>query len=441
MADFVDVAVIEVQSGRGGDGAVCFRREKYVPRGGPNGGDGGHGGSVILRVDPHMRTLLDFTYTTRFKAPDGAPGGSNGKTGASGQDLIIRVPPGTVVYNDETGELVADLMGPGYELVAAVGGRGGRGNQHFARPWRQAPHFAERGEPGQRYRLRLELKLLADVGIIGFPNVGKSTLIAHISAARPKIAPYPFTTLTPNLGVVSLDKERQFVVADLPGLIENAHAGTGLGHQFLRHVERARMLWHVLDVSGWEGRDPLQDFAIINRELALYKVQLAALPQLVVLNKIDLPEARERAMQYQQELETQGFKTLAISAATGEGLPQLLTQTWTMLQEMGGPAALAPEAAAEKVVLHMPPEPYRELRVEKLQEGLYLVSGTAVEKMMARADLAHGEGVARAQKILEKMGVLEKLERLGIQGGDVVIIGDVEMEYWPDAMPPWEEEK
>lgn len=432
MSDFVDVATIEVESGRGGDGVVRLRREKFVPRGGPSGGDGGKGGNVILRVDPHMRTLLEFTYTSRFKAENGDPGGSSGRSGKDGGDRIVRVPPGTMVYDEETGELVADLVGPGYELIAAVGGKGGRGNQHFATASRQTPQFAEMGEPAEHHRLRLELKLLADVGIIGFPSVGKSTLISRISAARPKIAAYPFTTLVPNLGVVSLDEERQFVVADMPGLIENAHQGVGLGHQFLRHVERTRALIHLLDAAGIEGRDPLQDFETINRELALYSEQLASLPQLVALNKVDLAEGKDYAPLYRQELEQKGYRVVEISAATGGGLRELLEATWVMLQEAGGPAQMILAEEAEQVTLHMPAEPERELRVQKLDEGVFGVTGTEVERMMARADMAHGEGVQRAQRTLEKMGVIQQLEELGAEDGDTVFVGDIELEYRSD---------
>lgn len=431
MADFVDVATIKVRSGRGGDGLVHFRREKYVPHGGPGGGDGGRGGDVILEVDPHMRTLLDFTYRSSFHAEDGAPGGSFGKTGGGGADLIVRVPPGTVVYNAETEEQVADLPGPGYSLRAARGGVGGRGNTHFATASRQAPQFAERGEPAQTYTLRLEMKLLADVGLLGFPSVGKSTLISRISAARPKIAAYHFTTLIPNLGVVVLPGDRQMVVADLPGLIEGASEGVGLGHQFLRHVERSRILLHLLDASGSEGRDPLDDFAILNRELALYSPELAERPQLVVLNKLDVSEAQEYVPLYGEELTRRGYEWVAISAVSGNGLTELLERTWLMLQAAGGPAALqAPPE--EPVRLEMPPEPHRELRVERMQPGLFVVSGTAVEKLIARADLAHTEGAREAHLKLERMGIIERLEQLGAESGDTVFIGDLELEYRPD---------
>ncbi|MBU0608912.1 MAG: GTPase ObgE, partial [Armatimonadetes bacterium] len=370
---------------------------------------------------------------TRFKGENGTPGGSSGCSGGQGEDLVVRVPPGTAVYDDETGEMVADLVGPGYELIAAVGGHGGRGNQHFATPSHQTPQFAERGEPAQEHRLRLELKLLADVGIIGFPSVGKSTLISRISAARPKIADYPFTTLVPNLGVVSLDEDRQFVVADMPGLIENAHQGVGLGHQFLRHVERTRVLIHLLDGAALEGRDPLQDFATINRELALYSAALAALPQLVALNKVDLTEGREYADLYRQELQEQGAQAVVtVSAATGEGLRELLEATWTMLAQAGGPAEVSRAEPEEHVILHMPAAPVVELRVQRLDDGVFAVSGTEVEWLMARADLSHGEGIQRAQRTLEKMGVIQQLEDLGAEEGDTVFVGEVELEYRPD---------
>lgn len=431
MADFVDVAKISIESGKGGDGIVHFRREAFVPRGGPGGGDGGRGGSVILRVDPHMRTLLEFNYKTHFKAQNGGSGGSFGKTGADGDSMVIKVPPGTVVYDDETGEMVADLVGPGYELIAAEGGKGGRGNERFKTSTRQSPNFAERGEPAEQHRLRLELKLLADVGIIGFPSVGKSTLISRISAAKPKIAEYHFTTLAPNLGVVKLDENREFVVADMPGLIENAHLGVGLGHQFLRHVERTRVLIHLLDASGIEGRDPLNDFAIINHELAQYSEALAALPQIVALNKIDLTEGRDYAPMYREQIEAEGYSVLEISAATGEGLRPLLERVWIELERVGGPSIVGKEEV-ERVVLQMPEEPEHELRVSKLEDGVFVVTGSSVERLMSRADLVHGEGIQRLQRSLEKMGVLQQVEELGAQTGDTVFIGDFELEYRPD---------
>jgi GTP-binding protein len=428
MSDFVDVVEINVQSGKGGDGMMTFRREKYVPRGGPDGGDGGRGGDVILRVDPHMRTLLDFTYQSHFKATAGQPGGSTHKTGADGDARIVRVPLGTVVYEAGSGALVADLVGADDELLAARGGHGGRGNARFATSTRQAPRFAERGEPGETYTLRLEMKLLADVGLLGFPSVGKSTLISRISAARPKIAAYHFTTLQPNLGVVALSGERQMVVADLPGLIENAHQGVGLGHQFLRHAERTKVLVHLLDASGLEGRDPLSDFRILNHELACYSQQLAQLPQVVALNKIDLPDGRDYSPLYAQQLTAEGYRCLAISAATGEGLPELLEVVWEMLQTVGGPSE-AETKAGEPRRFEMPLPPERELRVAQVNEGYFVVSGTAVEYLVARADLQHSEGLELLHMELERRLVIEALEKAGVQAGDTVRIGELEFDY------------
>lgn len=433
MSDFVDVATIRVRSGKGGDGMVSFRREKFVPRGGPSGGDGGKGGDVILRVDRQMRTLLDFTYRSHFEAEAGAAGGSSHKTGASGQDLIIRVPPGTVVYDAATGQQVADLVGPGYELLAARGGRGGRGNARFATPSRQTPRFAERGEPAQEYTLRLEMKLLADIGLLGFPSVGKSTLITRISAARPKVAAYHFTTLAPHLGVVALSEDRQMVVADLPGIIEGAHRGAGLGHQFLRHAERSRVLVHVLDAAATEGRDPLDDFRVLNNELKQYDARLAALPQIVALNKVDLSEGREYASLYGEQLSRQGYRWVAISAVSGEGVPELVEMMWSTLQEAGGPVTYEVEAAG-KVRLQMPPEPHRELRVTQLEAGVYAVSGTEVERLLERADLRREEGIRETHLRLERLGVIARLEDLGAQAGDTVFIGDLELEYRPDRV-------
>lgn len=433
MADFVDVATINVRSGKGGDGLVSFRREAFVPRGGPGGGDGGRGGDVILRVDRQMRTLLDFTYRSSFRAENGVPGGGSNRTGGGGDDLIIRVPPGTVVVDVATGEQVADLVGPGYELVAARGGRGGRGNTRFTTPSRQAPHFAERGEPAEESDLRLEMKLLADIGLLGFPSVGKSTLIARASAARPKIAAYHFTTLSPNLGVVALSDERQMVVADLPGLIEGAADGLGLGHQFLRHAERSRVLVHLLDASGSEGRDPLQDFAVINQELAKYGGPLADLPQIVALNKIDLSDGRDYAPMYGEELTAHGYQWVGISAVSGEGVPQLLEMVWKVLAETGGPTVVGADPD-EPVRLVMPQQPHRDLRIDKVETGVFIVSGTEVERFMTRADLDHDDGVREAHLRLERVGVMRQLEELGADVGDTVFIGDLELEYRPDRL-------
>src|SRR2546423_183271 len=320
MSAFVDQVEVEVKAGDGGNGAVTFRTEKYVPHGGPDGGDGGRGGSVVLEVDPHLSTLLDFRYQRHYKAERGGDGQSKNMYGKNGADLVLKVPPGTAVYDRDSGELLADLTAIGDRAVVAKAGAGGRGNAHFATSVRQAPKFSEMGEPGEQRWLRLELKLLADVGLLGYPSVGKSTLIAAVSAAKPKIADYPFTTLIPNLGVVYVEPQKSFVMADLPGLIEGAHEGVGLGHQFLRHVERTRVLVHMLDVSGMTGREPLDDFRIINRELALYSERMAELPQVVALNKMDVASDPEMVDRVELTLKSEGHTVFRISAATRQGL-------------------------------------------------------------------------------------------------------------------------
>jgi GTP-binding protein len=331
--NFVDEVVIHVRGGDGGNGAVAFRREKFVPKGGPSGGDGGEGASVVLVVDGGLTTLLDFRYKSEFLAPAGQAGANKDRYGRGGEDIVLRVPPGTQVLDDTSGELIGDLRADGERLVVAQGGRGGRGNIHFATSTDRAPRRSEPGTPGAERTIRLELKLLADVGLLGFPNVGKSSLIARISAARPKIADYPFTTLIPNLGMVRLSGEREFVAADIPGLIPGAHAGAGLGDRFLRHLERTRVLVHLLDATAQgEGRTPLADYETLNRELQLYDPQLGARPQIVVLNKIDLPEVRRRRAQIARPFARRNVELHAISAATGEGIGPLLEAIWRLLR-------------------------------------------------------------------------------------------------------------
>jgi GTP-binding protein len=334
---FIDEARVHVRAGDGGKGAVAFRREKFVPKGGPSGGDGGDGASVVMVVDGGLSTLLDFRYRKEYLAPSGQPGANKDKYGRGGEDLVLRVPPGTQVFDDATGDLLADLRRDGERFVVARGGRGGRGNIHFATPTDRAPRRSEPGLPGEERDLRLELKLLADVGLLGFPNVGKSSLIARISAARPKIADYPFTTLVPNLGMVRLQGERSFVVADVPGLIEGAHRGTGLGDRFLRHLERTRVLIHLLDATAGNGRTPLRDYEAINRELRLYDPRLAERPQIVALNKIDVPEVRRKLKTLAAPFKRRGLELLAVSAATGEGVPQLLEAAWRILSATPNP--------------------------------------------------------------------------------------------------------
>ncbi len=328
MARFVDQVKIYVKAGDGGHGCVSFRREKYVPRGGPDGGDGGRGGDVILVADPQLHTLYDFYHRVHFRAENGRPGMGKKMTGRDGEDLVLRVPVGTVVKDAETGEILGDLVSPGQRLVVARGGKGGRGNARFATPTNQAPRHAEPGRPGEERWLILELKLIADVGLVGLPNAGKSTLLSRISAARPKIADYPFTTLQPNLGVVVLSDERTFVVADLPGLIEGAHKGVGLGLEFLRHVERTRALLHVLDASA---EDPLRDFEVVEKEMAHYQPELLKKPRAVALNKIDLLADRSRLDPVRESLEKRGHPVYLISAVTGEGLKDLLEGLWRLI--------------------------------------------------------------------------------------------------------------
>lgn len=329
---FIDLAKISIKAGDGGNGCVSFRREKYVPRGGPDGGDGGRGGDVIFHADPGLHTLLDFRYRRRYEAGSGGHGEGSNRRGADGEDLRVRVPVGTVVREAETGEILADLVAPAEEILLARGGRGGRGNSRFKGPTRQAPRFAEPGRPGEELSIILELKLLADVGLIGFPNAGKSTLLSRLTRARPKIGDYPFTTLTPNLGVAEYRGE-SFVLADIPGLIEGAHRGTGLGHEFLRHVERTRVLLHVVDVSGTGERNPLADFHTVNEELRLYDPELARRPMLVAANKIDLPDGRANLDAFRAALGKEGYAVFPLSAATGEGLDPLLAALIGLLRK------------------------------------------------------------------------------------------------------------
>ena len=346
---FVDQARIFVQAGAGGNGVVSWRREKYVPQGGPDGGDGGRGGSVFLEATGDLTTLIDFRYQPRYKAERGGHGQGGKRHGKNGEDRVIKVPVGTQVFDDETGELLVDLVEPGQRWLAARGGRGGRGNARFVTPQRQAPAFAEKGESGEERWLRLELKLLADVGLVGYPNAGKSTLISVISAARPKIADYPFTTLVPNLGVVSIEEGKSFVVADIPGLIEGAHAGVGLGHDFLRHVERTQVLAHIVDASGREGRSPVDDLRVIDRELEAYGAGLSERPQIIVANKMDLPEARENLPAIEAYGAERGREVIPISAVTGEGVRKLVFALWQEVEKARGIAAKEREQQAAEV--------------------------------------------------------------------------------------------
>ncbi len=415
--EFLDEAIIEVQAGKGGDGIVHFRREKFVPRGGPDGGDGGRGGDIILYVDPNLNTLAPFRYQKRFVAQDGGRGGPNRRTGRSVPPLRIPVPPGTLVYDADTGHLLADLTEPGQEVVVARGGRGGRGNARFANARRQAPRLAERGEPGEHRRLRLELRLIADVGIIGVPNAGKSTLLARVTNARPKIAPYPFTTLVPNLGVAQLDDETTLVLADIPGLIEGAHKGLGLGHDFLRHIRRTRVLLHLLDGLS---PDPVADFHQINAELALFDPNLAKKPQIVAFNKMDMPEAREKWLRVAQAIQDLGYEILPISALTGENVRPLLWKTYALVQKTPPPPPETPTAPRE--------EDPRKFTIERVPGG-FRVRSKALERAAAMTYWEYPEAVRRFMRILRTLGVEKALRDAGIQPGDTVYIGEYELEW------------
>lgn len=417
---FIDEAAITVAAGNGGDGLVAWRREKYIPKGGPAGGDGGHGGSIYVEAAPELSTLVEFRFKRQFGAESGKPGGTSNKSGKSGDDLVIAVPVGTIVYRRPEGEdeaFLADLRTAGERVLVAKGGRGGLGNQHFATSTRQAPRFAEKGEPGERYTLRLELRLLADCGIVGLPNAGKSTLLSVVSAARPKIADYPFTTLEPQLGVVRVSEEESFVMVDVPGLIEGAHLGAGLGDQFLRHVERTRVLIHLLD-----GAKPLEeilhDKKIIDDELAAWNPQLPHKPTLLVVSKLDLPDAQERLV----ELRAQFPEIRGISSATGEGVQELVYAAWTSIAQAPIPEIVTPEPAK----IHLRPiEPFA---IHK-EDETFVISGERVERLAAMTDFDSDEGLARFEQILAKMGVDKKLRELGAVEGDTVRIGPYEFTY------------
>ena len=418
---FLDEARIFVASGRGGDGVIHFRREKYVPRGGPDGGDGGHGGDVILEVSPTLNTLYSFRQQSRFRAADGRRGGSSNKTGRAGADTAVRVPPGTVVRDAATGDIVGDLVAPGQRLVICRGGRGGRGNARYATSRNQVPRMAEKGEPSEERWLLLELRLIADTGIVGVPNAGKSTLLAALTNARPKIADYPFTTTEPNLGVASLDGG-QLILADIPGLIEGAHKGVGLGTDFLRHIRRTRALIHLIDGST---ADPIVDFSQINAELALFDPALGDKPQVVAINKMDLPQVRERWPQLEADFGARGVHPLPISALARTGLKELLSAVRDALQQ-------APPIAVEEAVPLYRPEPDpSEYTVARDPDGAWRVSGKAVERAAKMTYWEHDEAVRRFQGLLEHLGIEEALRAAGVRVGDTVRIGEYELE-WQD---------
>lgn len=419
----LDEVKIYVRSGDGGDGIIAFLREKFMPKGGPAGGDGGRGGDVVLKVNTRLNTLSPFKKGVHFKAQNGERGGGKNMSGLGGESIEVSVPPGTVVKNAETGAIIADLVKPNDQFVVAKGGRGGRGNQHYATSSNQSPRYAEKGEPGEERWLILELKLIADVGIVGVPNAGKSTLLSVISRAKPKIANYPFTTLEPNLGVMIYDN-REMVVADIPGLIEGAHMGIGLGHAFLRHVQRTRVLIHLLDGAS---ENPLADFSQINTELALYDENLAKKPQIVVFNKLDLPEAQERWLEVQKALKARDIDAMAISGMTQQNVKQLMQRVVQLVVSLPEEVRITPTEV-----------PVYELQEEEIPfsivregEGVYRVSGKRIERAAVMTHWDYDDAVLRFQNILETLGISKALEEAGVQVGDTVFIGDFELE-WAD---------
>lgn len=424
---FIDQADIFVRSGKGGDGTVAFHREKFVPRGGPDGGDGGRGGDVIIVAENRMRTLLRFRYERRFIAEAGHGGGGKNCSGKKGKHVYLTVPVGTVIYEKGSDTPLVDLDQDGMTVIIANGGRGGRGNQHYATPERQTPRFAEMGEPGEEHNLRLELKLLADVGLIGLPNAGKSTLLARVTAATPKIANYPFTTLEPQLGVVAIG-EYSFVMADLPGLIEGAAQGRGKGIDFLRHAERSRVLLHIVDVSGgFAGElEPWESFETINEEVKQYGTGLEKLPMLVALNKTDVPSAADYLEDIQQKLTAAGHQYFPISAVTGEGIAPLLYAINAILLQEDAEAEVKVENRPMKVVIR--PE-RRAMEVSLIDERHWEVTGSGIERLLAMTNLDSEESVARLQKTMERMGLFNELRERGVKEGDLVRIHGVDLDF------------
>lgn len=422
---FVDIAKIKIKAGDGGAGAVAFHREKYVAAGGPNGGDGGKGGDIVFVVDDNLATLADFRYKRKYAAKNGLPGGGDRKHGKNGEDLEIRVPRGTIIKEINSGAVMAD-MSKTERFVAAKGGKGGWGNQHFATPTRQVPRFAKPGIPGEEWEISLELKLLADVGLLGYPSVGKSSLISVVSQAKPKIGDYHFTTLVPNLGVVYMGEGNSFVIADIPGLIEGASEGIGLGHEFLKHVERCRLLVHIVDVSGHEGRDPKEDFAQINEELIKFNPELAQRPQIVAGNKIDMAEP-EQIEEFKSWVEAQGYKYYSICAPISEGTNELMNAVWNKLQ------TLPPikEYEVEEIPLESLIKKDEGIKISQPEEGFFVVEAGWFPRVLRGIDVDDYESLQYMQNVLEKSGVFEALRQRGIQEGDTVSIYDIEFEYVP----------
>lgn len=421
---FIDEAKIHIKAGNGGDGAVSFRREKYVNNGGPDGGDGGNGGNIVFLASDNARTLADLRFRRKYTAEDGEKGGKRNCAGKYGEDTIIKVPVGTIIRNVESGRILIDLNNNGQKFIAAEGGRGGKGNQHFATPTRQIPTFAKSGTMGENLWVSLELKLLAEVGLLGFPNVGKSTILSRISSARPKIANYHFTTLVPNLGVVKVGRDNEFVVADIPGLIEGAHEGTGLGHEFLRHVERTKLLIHVLDISGSEGRDPIEDFEKINNELQKYNSMLSEKPQIIAGNKSDAAFDRDKIDEFKLKMEKRGYEVFIISAVTGEGLKKLIDRTAQLVSELPD-TELIEITEDVKVYTARKEAPFTIVQVD----DYYVVEGNEVERLITSVDLDNFESLSYFQRRLRSLGVIEALKKVGIKENDTVCIKDFEFNF------------
>ena len=427
---FADRAKIYIRSGKGGDGHVSFRRELYVPNGGPDGGDGGRGGDVIFEVDEGLNTLYDYRHRRKFKAEDGEEGGKRRCHGKDGSDIILKVPVGTIIREAESGKVIADMSGENRRQTILKGGRGGAGNQHFATSTMQVPKYAQPGQPAQELEVLLELKVIADVGLVGFPNVGKSTLLSRVTNAQPKIANYHFTTLTPNLGVVDLEGGGGFVIADIPGLIEGASEGVGLGHEFLRHIERTRVLIHMVDAASTEGRDPIEDIYAINKELKAYNEEIAGRPQVIAANKVDvLGEDTEPIERLKKEFEPQGIRVFPISAVAGQGLKELLYYVKELLDAAPQEAIVfEPEyfPGEELVYVNLP---YTVVKSEE-EEGVYIVEGPRIEKMLGYTNLDSEKGFAFFQKFLKDTGILDELEKAGIQEGDTVRMYGLAFDYY-----------
>lgn len=424
----IDLAKISLKAGNGGNGAIAWRREKYEPTGGPAGGDGGDGGSIIIKATRNLSTLDDFKFKKIFKAENGEAGGKSKKFGKKGEDLIIKVPVGTILREETSNKIIKDFKVDGEEFLIAKGGRGGRGNVHFKNSVRQAPRFAENGKKGQEINLILELKILADVGLVGLPNVGKSTLISVISKAKPKIANYHFTTLNPNLGVVNIDKERSFIVADIPGLIEGANKGEGLGHDFLRHIERCRVLIHLVDISGIEGRDPINDFDLINKELELYNKELANKPMIVALNKTDL-DFNDNASKFIETFKND-YKIYKISAATTDGIKELLDGAYDLLSKSEDKQFDLLEEVDENFL-----EEFYNKEIEfdlnfSKENEVFVVSGRRVDNLLEKINMEDYDSRMFFEKKLREMEVFDKLNEMGIKAGDSVAIGDIVFEYY-----------